>query len=219
MSGPDAGGKNLVTGGLKLIAQGITLALDELGELGMVGEAGSGRGFSDLALTGLELGHDGLTSALDSFCERWEWGVRTLVGEGNAFAEAVGLSAGTYHETEQYIEGSFKVVTNSLVGNPYAVEDDVTKMNWGELADHNAYADPDYSAESFQNAWDNSKQGWQDAGRDVMTSHTVGPMGLNPENLHGAFGVSDGEYEQMLDDRFGPSAEERARKTQGGDTG
>jgi hypothetical protein len=38
----------------------------------MIGTASAGRGFSDLALSGLELGHGGLTSALDSFCERWE---------------------------------------------------------------------------------------------------------------------------------------------------
>lgn len=39
-------------------------ALGELKELGMVGEAGAGRGFSDIALSGLELGHEGLTSEL-----------------------------------------------------------------------------------------------------------------------------------------------------------
>ncbi|MFF0001821.1 hypothetical protein [Streptomyces avermitilis] len=44
-------------------------------------------------------------------------------------------------------------------------------------------------------------------------------MGLNPENLHSAFGVSDTEYDQYLDDTFGPSAEARAKaaKQQGGE--
>ncbi|MDX2931127.1 hypothetical protein [Streptomyces ipomoeae] len=58
------GAKDLQIQGLEQIAQGITLALDELRELGMIGEASVGRGFSDLALSGLELGHEGLTSAL-----------------------------------------------------------------------------------------------------------------------------------------------------------
>ncbi|MCS0606522.1 hypothetical protein NX794_35755, partial [Streptomyces sp. LP11] len=61
-------------------------------------------------------------------------------------------------------------------------------------------------------------QGWKDAGRDVLTSHTVGPVGLNPENLHHAFGVSDQEYGRFLDDTFGPSPEARAEaaEQQGG---
>jgi hypothetical protein len=97
------------------------------------------------------------------------------------------------------------------MGNPNASEDEITQMSWGELAQNNALAHADYSKESFDQALQNSEQGWKDAGRDVMTSHTLGPMGLNPENLHSAFGVSDSEYNQVLDDTFGPSPEERAQ--------
>ncbi|MGY4963973.1 polymorphic toxin type 30 domain-containing protein [Streptomyces sp. 900105245] len=78
MSGGD---KDLQTDGLALIAKGLTDALGELKELGMVGSAGAGRGFSDIALSGMELGHEGLTGEFTSFCERWEWGVRSLVDE------------------------------------------------------------------------------------------------------------------------------------------
>lgn len=174
MSG--GGGKDLSAEGLALIAQGLTAALGELEELGMVGEAGAGRGFSDIALSGLELGHEGLTGEFTSFCERWEWGVRALVVEGNGFALRTGLSAGTYYETEQYVEGSFKVVANAAVGNPYASEEDVQNMGWGDIATSGAYGGVDYSKESFDRAAPNSAQGWKDAGRDVMTSHTVGPV-------------------------------------------
>lgn len=214
------GGEDLATEGLGLIAKGLTEALGELKELGMVGEAGAGRGFSDIALSGLELGHQGLTDEFKSFCERWEWGVRSLIDEGNGFALKTGLAAGTYYETDQYVEGTFKIVTNAAIGNPYASEEDVQKMGWGDIASSGAYGgDVDYSKESFEQAWANSKQGWKDAGRDVMTSHTVGPMGLNPENLHNAFGVSDQEYGQYLDDTFGPSPEARAQaaEQQGGE--
>ncbi|MER5741321.1 hypothetical protein ABT117_37445, partial [Streptomyces sp. NPDC002262] len=31
----------------------------------------------------LELGHPGLASVLETFCERWEWGVRGLTLRGN----------------------------------------------------------------------------------------------------------------------------------------
>jgi hypothetical protein len=216
------GGKDLKADGLALIAKGLTEALAEFKELGMVGEAGAGRGFGDIALSGLELGHEGLTSDFTSFCERWEWGVRSLVNEGNAFAFKTGMSAGTYYETEQYVEGSLKVVTNSLIGNPYASEEEVTRQGWGDIATSGAFGGVDYSKESFDQALANSEQGWKDAGRDVMTSRTVGPMGLNPENLHGAAGMSDAEYDRWLDSTFGPSTEERAQapeQQQGGGAG
>ncbi|MER7686659.1 hypothetical protein [Streptomyces sp. NPDC097610] len=210
MTGGGNGGEDLKSVGLDLIAKGLTEALAELNELGMVGEAGAGRGFADIALSGLELGHEGLTGEFKSFCERWEWGVRSLVNEGNAFAVKTGLSAGTYYETERYVEGSFKVVANSAIGNPYATEDEVTQKGWKDIATSGAYGGVDYSKASFDQAMDNSAQGWKDAGRDVMTSHTVGPLGMNPENLHGAAGMSDAEYDQWLDDTFGPSPEARA---------
>ncbi|SFH15251.1 hypothetical protein [Streptomyces mirabilis] len=208
------GGKDLKTDGLGLIAKGLTEALSELKELGMVGTAGAGRGFGDIALSGLELGHEGLTGEFKSFCERWEWGVRSLINEGNGFAVKTGLAAGTYYETEQYVEGSFKIVTNAAIGNPYASEEDVTRQGWGDIATSGALGGVDYSKESFDRAMDNSAQGWKDAGRDVMTSHTVGPLGLNPENLHSAAGMSDAEYNKMLDDTFGPSPEARAQAAQ-----
>lgn len=213
------GDKDLQAIGLDQVAKGITLTLAELREFGIDSLAGVGRGFSELQLSGLELGEGELTSAFKSFCERWEWGVRALVAEGNDFAEGVHLSAGTYYETDQYVEGAIKIVANSAVGNPYATEDEVTQMGWGELARNSALANRDYSAESFDQAWENSEQGWKDAGRDVMTSHTIGPMGLNPENLRSAAGVSDSEYEQVLDDTVGPSPEERAKAAEQGEQG
>ncbi|MCX4512637.1 hypothetical protein OHA27_20515 [Streptomyces sp. NBC_01619] len=214
---PEQGGSapNLRAVGLDLVARGLTEALGELKELGMVGMAGAGRGFGDIALTGLDLGHDGLTETFGSFCERWEWGVRSLINEGNAFAVKTGLAAGTLHETDAYVEGTFKVVTNAAIGNPYASEDEVTQKGWGDIATSGVFGgDVDYSKESFDQAWETSEQGWKDAGRDVMTSHTVGPLGLNPESMHETFGVSDAEYDRMLDDTFGPSPEARAQAAQ-----
>ncbi|OIJ67576.1 hypothetical protein [Streptomyces mangrovisoli] len=210
-------GKDLATGGLDEIAQGLTLALGELGDLGMVGTAGTGRGFGELELSGLELGEETLTATFQSFCERWEWGVRSLINEGNTLAVKTGMSAGTYYETDQYVEGTLKIGLNSLVGNPHASEDAVAQQGWGDIATQSAHAD--YSKESFDQAYANSLQGWKDAGRDVMTSHTVGPLGLDPENLHSALGVSDSEYDDFLDDTFGPSPEERARTQQNGAAG
>ncbi|MFG3368228.1 hypothetical protein ACIPWY_29735 [Streptomyces sp. NPDC090032] len=199
------GGKDLQVGGLAKITEGITLTLAELKEIGMVGMAGAGRGFDEMALSGLALGHADLTSAFGSFCERWEWGVRSLIAEGNNFAEGVGLAAGTLHETDQYVDGALKIGANSVMGNPYATEDEITQMSWGDLGRHHALADPDYSKESFDEAGTNIRQGYRDAARDVATATVGGSM--TPQRVSG---MNDKEYEAWLDSKFGPSPEERA---------
>ncbi len=222
-------GENIKAAGLDEIAQGITLVLGELKDLGIDSLAGAGRGFSELSLSGLELGNEELLSEFTSFCDRWEWGVRALVIEGNNFATGVGLSAGTLYETDQYVEGTMKIVVNAGMGNPYASEDDVTKQGWGDLLRNNEYTGGvDYSAASMDKALDNSGQAYKDAARDVMTSHTIGPLGLNPANVAMAAGLSGDEYNDMLDGPLGPSPEERAKAAEaaqeqarqgGGDTG
>ncbi|MET9774228.1 hypothetical protein ABZ023_08120 [Streptomyces sp. NPDC006367] len=213
-------GKDLAAIGLDDIAKGLTLALGELKELGMVGEAGAGRGFGDVALSGLDLGAEGLAGTFGSFCERWEWGVRSLIYEGNGFAIRTGLAAGTYYETDQYVEGALKVGVNSLMGNPHASEEEITGKDWGEVLSDNPFTqvrDADYSKESFERAWENSAQGWRDAGRDVMTSESLGLPGVGPQSVRESLGVTDAQYEQMLDSAFGPSPEERARAQGGGE--
>ncbi|KOX08407.1 hypothetical protein ADL04_04065 [Streptomyces sp. NRRL B-3648] len=181
--------------GLGLVAKGLTDALGELKELGGFGTSGAGRGFGEIALSGLELGHEGLTGEFSSFCERWEWGVRSLIAEGNGFAQKTGLAAGTYYETDKYVEGTVKVAENAAVGNPYASEEDVEKMGYGDIATSGAYGgDVDYSKESFEQAWATSRQGWKTAADDVMTSHTIGPVpGMGVGDLREALGDGDGD--------------------------
>ncbi|WP_250289117.1 hypothetical protein [Streptomyces atroolivaceus] len=149
------------------IAKGIDLAHAELKELGMIGEASTGRGFSDLALSGLELGHGGLTSEFETFCNRWEWGVRALTQKGNGFALGVGLSAGSYAEQEQYVKDSIKIGVNSLNGNPHATEDEVKGMSWDTISTQSAYDNPDWSWESMSQAQDEVNQTWKNTAYDV----------------------------------------------------
>ncbi|WP_338484370.1 hypothetical protein VM636_12210 [Streptomyces sp. SCSIO 75703] len=179
----------------------------------MIGEASTGRGFGDIALSGLDLGTEGLTRVFVSFCERWEWGVRSLINEGNGFALKTGLAAGTYHETDQYVEGALKITTNSLMGNPHAREDEIAGLGWQEVVSNNVVTqvrDADYSKESFEEAWDTSTQAWRDTGRDVMTSENLGLPGWGPEAVRKSVGLPDAQYERMLDESFGPSPEQRA---------
>lgn len=152
------------------IAKGINLAHAELKELGMIGEASTGRGFSDLALSGLELGHSGLTSEFGTFCERWEWGGRALKLRGNAFAQSVGLSAGAYAEQERYVKDSIKIGVNSLNGNPHLSEDEVKQMSWDTIRDQHAWDGADWSGESFSQAHGEVKQTWRNTAYDVEDS-------------------------------------------------
>ncbi|MEV0415795.1 hypothetical protein AB0I68_34745 [Streptomyces sp. NPDC050448] len=189
------------------IAKGITDTLAELEELGMVGMAGMGRGFSGLGLSAMDTGHDGLTSTLGGFCTRWEWGVRSLVQQGNGFAEKVGLSAGVLHEQDQYIQGSFRVFTNAAMGNPYASEKDVIDKDWGGVLADNPYTqirDADYSPESFDRANEKSKEAWKGAVRDVNSSDV-----LLSNQVIDAVGLRD-ETDKAVEGIVGPAPEARA---------
>ncbi|MEW2413910.1 hypothetical protein AB0953_09305 [Streptomyces sp. NPDC046866] len=191
MSGGDGKDLDVSKQALAQIAQGITDTLSELKELGTVGNASMGRGFSDLALSGGQTGHAGLASTLKSFCERWEWGVRALVQQGNAFAAKVGLAAGLVHEQDQYIQGTFKIATNAVMGNPYASEQEIADKSWGEVLSDNPYTqfrDADNSRESFDRAVHNGKDAWKAAIHDANSSpllpstQITDAVGLREEN-------------------------------------
>ncbi|MGW2088192.1 hypothetical protein [Streptomyces sp. NPDC001880] len=153
---------------LALIAQGIDKAHGELKDLGLIGEAAAGRSFSVLALSGLELGHEGLAAGFEAFCERWEWGVRGLMAWGNSFAAGVGLSAGAMQEQEQYVKDTFKIAVNAVNGNPHLSEDEVKEKSWDEIKSQSPYDGADWSQESFDRAREEVGQTWRDTGYDVQ---------------------------------------------------
>lgn len=191
--------------------QGVGATIDQLGDLGGPTGAVMGKGFSELAMTGMEAGHHGLAVDFEDFCERWEWGVRALVRDASAIANRLGLAAGTVWEEDQYIAGSLKVGANSLFGgNPHASEEDIAKQNWGDIFTPD-YLSPDWSAESFDKAGDDMAQTWKDTGRTVLTE---GQGGRQSDVLNHALGISDDQWNQALDDTFGPSPDERAQQEQ-----
>jgi hypothetical protein len=183
---------------LALIAQGINKAQGELEDLGMVGMAQAGRGFSDLALSGLELGHEGLAAEFGSFCERWEWGVRALMERGNEFAAGVGLSAGAIHEQDEYVKDTIKVAVNGVNGNPWASEDEVKAKSWEQISRQSAFDGADWSGDSFAKAQGEVNQTWQD------TAYNVEDAAMDSADL-------DPAVREVLDadmrDRFDPSDE------------
>jgi hypothetical protein len=193
--------------GLALIADGIDKALAELGGLGFtanVGWSGMGRGFDDLEMDGMTIGDESVGAAFHTFCERWQWGVRALVDEGNAFAAAVGLSAGTMYQTDQLVKNSFKVGLNSLEGNPYASEQQIESQSWKQLATP-AWLHPDYSEQSFRDSAHASEQVVKGMARDVATSQTLPGV----EGVPIALGMDQDDYNAAVNKALGLKPEGR----------
>ncbi|TXJ85448.1 hypothetical protein E2C11_06120 [Streptomyces lavendulae] len=187
--------------GLALVADGIDKALAELGKLGLVNDAGltgTGRGFDDLEMDGMTIGDESVGAVFHSFCERWQWGVRALIDEGNGFAAGVGLSAGTLYQTDQTVKNSFKVGLNSLTGNPYASEQQIDQQSWSQLATP-GWLHPDYSEKSFRDGLDVSEQTLKGMGRDLATAETVPGVEAAPVLT----GMDQDQYNAAVNKEFG----------------
>ncbi|MFE9324114.1 hypothetical protein ACIHDR_11935 [Nocardia sp. NPDC052278] len=159
---------------LQQAADGITGVISELSDLG-VGETGAmGRGFSLLTLSPIQAGKSSVQNAFETFTERWSWGVRALVQAGNAIAQTLGLAAGRYHIMDEKFSNTFKEIATHLIGNPHLSNEEIDKRSWGEtLADnqYNQIRNRDYSAESFQNAFNQ-------IGTNIEVIQAVGPDAL-----------------------------------------
>ncbi|MFI0897638.1 hypothetical protein [Streptomyces sp. NPDC020983] len=165
-----SGGYDVGETALTRTAAGLGGVIHELQSMGQEAAADVGRGFSHLKLTGMQTGHDGLTAALDGFCDRWEWGVRALVQDADQIAERLGLAAGTYYEMDHYAEKTLKVVVASAVGNPGLTGEQEEAALWGRIGSDNPVEDllhPDLSAASTRHALSDMGQTWQETGRDM----------------------------------------------------
>ncbi|MFC7306295.1 hypothetical protein ACFQVC_18985 [Streptomyces monticola] len=162
------------TDAMAQITKGINLAMDELKELGFDVEANLGRGFDELELAGLEVGDKGLQETFGDFCERWGWGIRTLMQNANKFAVGLDLSAGMYHEQEQYLGNTFKGVLNQVGGNPYATEEEIRDQSYTDAivgaTPYGHIKDADYSAESIVEGQRQADEAWSQVGQDFQSS-------------------------------------------------
>ncbi|GAA2358799.1 hypothetical protein [Streptomyces cuspidosporus] len=163
---------------LQDITKGLRAAISELKDIGTATDAVMGAGFEELSLTSMEAGHNGLAKDFEDFCERWEWGVRGLIQDANKLAKKVGLAAGMQWEEDRYIEGTYKVVANSLTGNPHLSEEEVTQKDWGEI--YSAWR-PDYSKESYDKASEEIKATWQATGDKISHKSAIAEYALPPE--------------------------------------
>ncbi|MFI6765906.1 hypothetical protein [Streptomyces sp. NPDC050355] len=152
------------------LTKGLKAATAELKELGFDVEAQLGRGFDKLSLDNMECGDDGLATVLESFCDRWGWGVRTLMQDANQFSKKLGLTAGIYYEQEQYVSDALKQTANAAIGDPSKTAEQLHKTSWGDIAADNPFNvdfDPT-SAESLESR-DRMLQTADKLGQDVQS--------------------------------------------------
>lgn len=153
----------------KQVEKGLRDAIAELKELGFDHQAQLGMGFSDLELSHKQAGHAGLQQAFDTFTERWGWGIRGKIQDANTIASALGLSAGLYHEQEQYVKDTLKVAVASGMADPTMTEGELKDRSWGETLKDNHFshvANPEFEAPS----WDELGEPWGQVGEDWSTS-------------------------------------------------
>ncbi|WP_405135691.1 hypothetical protein [Nocardia sp. NBC_01388] len=164
---------------LKQAEAGINAIIGELSGLGIKETGALGRGFSLLALSPLEAGKASVQSTFETFCDRWSWGVRSLVQSANNMAEAVGLAAGRYHMMDQQSQNALKEAYSDLFSDPHLSKDQIDSRSWSETFsdnEFNALAHPDYSDKSFQDMLNH-------VGTDGQVVKAVGPQALANDQL------------------------------------
>ncbi|MGF6886171.1 hypothetical protein ABIA39_000138 [Nocardia sp. GAS34] len=138
---------------LQEAADGINKIVGELSDVGIESTAVVGRGFSDTRLSPMEAGNESVREAFGTFCDRWSWGVRALVQDGNDIADTLNLAAGLYHEEDEEFSNTFKEAYADLTSNPHLTAQQVDAQSWGQtLSDNmvNNALHPDYSQKSFE---------------------------------------------------------------------
>lgn len=191
---------------LDQITKGLNATIDELAGFGSRTGSVMGSGVEELTLSKMEAGDGGLADDFEDFCDRWEWGVRALVQNANGLADRLNLSAGRVFEADQYEAETWKVGFNSLMGNPYATEEEITdpKMGYADIVGQNLR--PDLSAEEGSAR---IAQDWKDTAHEAVTEGQGGFVtGLHAE----AAGLHERQVDQAADDFFGPTAEGRAQQ-------
>ena len=167
-------------------ASGINAVVGELKGLGIDATGAEGRGFSELELSGTTIGHPDIKSAFDTFCDRWTWGVRSLVQDANAIAQALDLSAGKYYDEDQYNQNVLKRLVTDGMGNPHLTDDQADQRSWGDTFGDNPFTqtkNADYSAES----WDKAGESMKETGSALVEEE------INTAKDRASFIVPDGD--------------------------
>ena len=101
--------------------------------------------------------------------------MRTLVQDGNQFAARLGISAGVYSDTEKYLVGVAKNVTDALAGDPHMTDAQAAQASWSQDAAEVTGAQTQGGNMTWAQARSAAAQQWKAVGRAAAD----GPMGLN----------------------------------------
>ena len=151
-------------------AQGLNNVIGALDGLGFDETGEVGRGFSGLALSGLQAGDGNLASAFGNFCDRWSWGVRALVQDGNQFAQRLGLSAGLYSDVENEVTGAIKDVVVAGAGDPHMTDQQAAAASWSQDAAEVTGAQTQGGDMTPQQAVQAMKQQWEGVGQTALNT-------------------------------------------------
>jgi hypothetical protein len=151
-------------------AQGLNDVIGALKGLGFDETAEIGRGFSGLALSGLQAGDGNLASAFGNFCDRWSWGVRALVQDGNQFAERLGLTAGLYNDVENEVTGAIKDVVVAEVGDPHMTDQQAAAASWSQDAALVTRARTPDGNMTWQQAGQAAEKQWEGVGQTALST-------------------------------------------------
>jgi hypothetical protein len=151
-------------------AQGLNDVISELSGLGLDETGEVGRGFSGLALSGLQAGDADLAGAFGNFCDRWSWGVRALVQDGNQFAQRLGLSAGLYSDVENQVTGAIKDIVVAGAGDPHMSDQQAAAASWSQNAAEITGAQTQGGDMTPRQAAQAMKQQWDGVGQTAMST-------------------------------------------------
>ncbi|MGP2438632.1 hypothetical protein [Streptomyces sp. JW3] len=155
------------------VERGLSAAISELEETGYFSiTAQLGHGFQSLSLSGMEMGSGELADTFGQFCDRWALAIHSKMQDANDIAWKLGLSAGLYHEQEEYVVGSLKeIATTAGSYNPQqgmAEGDKAADKSWGEVWDTVRPRIPEM--DTSQPDWGEMGDQWQQSGEDFSTS-------------------------------------------------
>lgn len=153
-------------------AQGLNDVIGQLTSLGLSESADVGRGFSELALSGQQAGDGNLAGAFSDFCDRWSWGVRALVQDGNQFAQRLGLSAGLYNTVENQNIGALKDLTASALADPHLTDTQAENSSWAQATGRAQPNDPNANM-TDQQAVKTMENQWETVGKSIPSSELV----------------------------------------------
>lgn len=167
----------------KRVEKGLKDAIAEMEEVGYFEVTSQqGYGFSSLSMTGLAVGDAELASVFSEFCDRWGWAVKEKIHDANQMAVGLGLSAGLYHEQEEYVVGSLKELTASATANnpadASAAADGAPGKSWEQIHRDSAQrAAQDKPADFSLPDFDEMGDQWKQVGDDAATSPLIGGEG------------------------------------------